>query len=405
MPAWSWANVDVWKIGTTTAPVRGSGSCPAWMARVLKPSTSELLTREMYSGARPQRGRTGARAARQARHVGTRRRGLSGAVDPPSGRRQHRCHEHHHAAPEQGPVLEVQVGGVRLPGELVVVISELGDGGGGYRDQRTEDHRPPAAPGEHHQGAEHHEHRGDGPARGGYQDVRGDVLEVTATVDAFDDGADRVVTEGPEHPARDRRGADGQAGPERGDHVVLLSGLVRRREVGHRLPPAFPRIGTPCHPWCHVARPDDGGTRVAGQVARKCSRSARVSTPAGLPSSTTITASEFSRACRAAVISSPEPTNGNGAAMCVNTASASVARPANRSSSSARSDTAPTTSPAITGGSALTTGICDTPYSRMISTASRMVSLGWVCTRSGSRPLLPRSTSPTLPRPASARKP
>ncbi len=62
----------------------------------------------------------------------------------------------------------------------------------------------------------------------------------------------------------------------------------------------------------------------------------------------------------------------------------------------ARSETAPATSAATIGGSARTTGICETPYSWRIATASAMVSAGWVCTRSGSWPDLPRSTSPTV---------
>src|SRR6266508_4072422 len=37
-PTASCAYVLVWKIGGTTAPVRGSGSCPAWIASVSKPS-------------------------------------------------------------------------------------------------------------------------------------------------------------------------------------------------------------------------------------------------------------------------------------------------------------------------------------------------------------------------------
>ena len=48
-----------------------------------------------------------------------------------------------------------------------------------------------------------------------------------------------------------------------------------------------------------------------------------------------------------------------------------AARPVNTASSRSRSVTDPATSPAITGGSARTTGICETPYSRRISTASR----------------------------------
>ena len=55
----------------------------------------------------------------------------------------------------------------------------------------------------------------------------------------------------------------------------------------------------------------------------------------------------------------------------------------NRAPSRPRSLTEPTTSAAITGGSARTTGICETPYSRRIATASAIVSFGWVCTSDG----------------------
>ena len=50
----------------------------------------------------------------------------------------------------------------------------------------------------------------------------------------------------------------------------------------------------------------------------------------------------------------------------------------------------------LVGGSARTTGICETPYSWRMCTASAIVSVGWVCTRSGIWPLLPRSTSPMV---------
>ena len=50
--------------------------------------------------------------------------------------------------------------------------------------------------------------------------------------------------------------------------------------------------------------------------------------------------------------------------MCRSTGSARWACPVNSASSRSRSDTDPDTSPAITGGSAVTTGICDTAYSR-----------------------------------------
>ena len=48
--------------------------------------------------------------------------------------------------------------------------------------------------------------------------------------------------------------------------------------------------------------------------------------------------------------------------MCCSSRSASRARPANSASSSSRSPTEPTISAAITGGSAFTTGICETAY-------------------------------------------
>ena len=82
--------------------------------------------------------------------------------------------------------------------------------------------------------------------------------------------------------------------------------------------------------------------------------------------------------------------------MCCSTRSVSLAPPANSASNSARSDTAPATSAATIGGSARTTGICETPYSRRMAIASAMVSPGWVCTRAGRPPALPRSTSPTV---------
>jgi hypothetical protein len=45
--------------------------------------------------------------------------------------------------------------------------------------------------------------------------------------------------------------------------------------------------------------------------------------------------------------------------------------------------TVPTTSASERGGSALTTGICDTPYSRRIDMADLTDSAGWTCTRGG----------------------
>ena len=46
--------------------------------------------------------------------------------------------------------------------------------------------------------------------------------------------------------------------------------------------------------------------------------------------------------------------------------------------------TVPTTSASASGGSALTTGTWDTPYSRRMAMASRTVSSGWTWTRGGS---------------------
>ena len=48
------------------------------------------------------------------------------------------------------------------------------------------------------------------------------------------------------------------------------------------------------------------------------------------------------------------------------------------------------------GGSARTTGICETAYSCRILTASAIVSLGWVCTSAGMSPFLACRTSPMV---------
>ena len=48
-------------------------------------------------------------------------------------------------------------------------------------------------------------------------------------------------------------------------------------------------------------------------------------------------------------------------------------------------ETVPTTSARATGGSALTTGICDTPYSSRMAMADRTVSSGWTWTKDGTR--------------------
>ncbi|CAB4925190.1 unannotated protein [freshwater metagenome] len=99
---------------------------------------------------------------------------------------------------------------------------------------------------------------------------------------------------------------------------------------------------------------------------------------------------------------------GSGALMCFSKVSDSAAAPEKSASSSAFSSTEPTTSPAVTGGSARTTGIWETPYSRRMSMASRTVSVGWVCTRAGSAspsPDLARSSSPTVSPSAASTKP
>src|SRR5665647_3901676 len=107
--------------------------------------------------------------------------------------------------------------------------------------------------------------------------------------------------------------------------------------------------------------------RIRSQSTRKPKRSARVRTPTGLPSLMTRNASSVSRMWRAADTGSPEPTSDRVGHMCLETGSARSAVPANSAVSKSRSLTEPTTSPSTTGGSALTTGICETPYSRRIS--------------------------------------
>ncbi len=111
------------------------------------------------------------------------------------------------------------------------------------------------------------------------------------------------------------------------------------------------------------------------------------------------------RASTAAATGSPEPMMGRGGDMCGSRASASEAAPANRASSRARSETEPTTSPAVIGGSAPTMGIWETPYSRRMSMASRTVSFGCACTSEGVSPDLVRSTSATDDAPAASTNP
>src|SRR5207253_1218584 len=111
------------------------------------------------------------------------------------------------------------------------------------------------------------------------------------------------------------------------------------------------------------------------KAAMNESRSALVSTPTGRPSSWTSSASADSSAEMASWTPSLAPITGSGGLMCDSTWSASLASPAKSASSRARSETDPATSAAITGGSARTTGICETPYSLRMLIASATVSV------------------------------
>ena len=113
---------------------------------------------------------------------------------------------------------------------------------------------------------------------------------------------------------------------------------------------------------------DPHGTRRAeqarGQAPRNASTSERVTTPAGLPSTSTSAASASANADIAVSSGSFAPRVGSGGDMCRSSRSDSCARPVNSASSRSRSTTEPTTSAAITGGSARTTGIWETANSR-----------------------------------------
>ena len=101
-------------------------------------------------------------------------------------------------------------------------------------------------------------------------------------------------------------------------------------------------------------------------------------------------------AATAALTGSPEPMIGSGADMCFSTRSASVARPGEQRVDQHLLVDGADHLAAVTGGSARTTGIWHTPYSRRMWIASRTVSFGWVCTSAGVSPALLRSTSPTV---------
>src|SRR6476659_9757434 len=178
----------------------------------------------------------------------------------------------------------------------------------------------------------------------------------------------------------------------------------RRRGAGRHLPPRYGGGAEAVHGPAPPLRPARrGGPR--RYSTSEASRSARVSTPTGLPSSTTMIASAVSSSRRASAIGWPAPTSGRAGSMSFSTESVRCALPAKSLSSSDRSLTAPATSPAITGGSALTTGIWETPYSCRISMASRTVSGGWVCTRAGRSPAFLCNTSPTVASPAAFMNP
>jgi len=106
------------------------------------------------------------------------------------------------------------------------------------------------------------------------------------------------------------------------------------------------------------------------------STSCLVIMPAGLPSTSTTAAPARSRAPIAALMGSPEPIIGSGADICAETGSLDFARPLTSASSRSRSVIEPTTSAAITGGSSLSTGSCETSYSRIVSITAWTVSSG-----------------------------
>src|SRR5690606_31940437 len=116
---------------------------------------------------------------------------------------------------------------------------------------------------------------------------------------------------------------------------------------------------------------EDGTTQSRGahEAATKVSRSCRVRTPMGLPSSCTSTASAFSSRETASLAASVEPMVGSAADMWSSTRSVIFAAPVNSASRIVRSDTEPATSAATMGGSARTTGIWLTPYSWRMWTA------------------------------------
>ena len=131
--------------------------------------------------------------------------------------------------------------------------------------------------------------------------------------------------------------------------------------------------------------------------ARNASRSCRVSTPTGLPSSCTSTASAVSSSATAARAASVEPIVGSGGGHVVldrvgELGGAGEQRVQQGPLGDRARRPRPPRSAAPRGprasGRRRTPGGC--------ATASAMVSAGCVCTRSGSRPSLPRSTSPTV---------
>src|SRR5215472_10306246 len=151
------------------------------------------------------------------------------------------------------------------------------------------------------------------------------------------------------------------------------------------LRPGF-RLGTGGYPARYYPASPDRNVRT----------SCLVITPAGLPSTSTTAAPAASSARAATLTGSPEPTDGSGGDISPATSSSGAAFPATSASSRSCSTIEPTTSAAITGGSALSTGSCDTSNSRRLAMTLRTVSVGCACTNAGSaEPALRSSTSPT----------
>src|SRR5262249_441190 len=153
-----------------------------------------------------------------------------------------------------------------------------------------------------------------------------------------------------------------------GHRVGVLPGVDRQRfepaagPAGPRRPAGSGGPGGPAGP-----RRSGGPGGPAGHdtpPARKARTSCRAIMPPPPPSTTPTAPSAFSSASTALLPSSPDPTMGSGADMCLPTGSLGLARPETSASSRSRSTTEPTTSATMTGGSSFITGSWDTLYSR-----------------------------------------